>query len=524
MRSTLWTIACLSLLAVAPACQPTSNNPNVDFGGSPPDLTPGKLRLLSLGSNVTSLTTGESARFSALLTHSDGSEKIVGGQISSSDGKIKYGTFANDGRPGSFSLELSWTQINQAAQANFAMEEQRQFLVEFFDTNGERLTQMVPLRLHCNGNPACKGACLQTAALCPNSTTEICVAGQCVNGCYIDNGLRSPNSTNPDPNFGSCQLCDTNMSRTMWTSTTMLGQTCGAGLACIAGGQCNKAFVQTNLAPGVGLNDIWGFNANDVWAIGPNMNAYRSTDGGKNWTTLTTLPGAVARNAIWGPAAMNVYIVGASGSVIQSLNNGANWNTYATGTTQTLRSIWGSAADNIYVVGDNGTILRSVNQGASWTGQSSGTTNILYGVHGTGINSVIAVGNNGTILRSTNSTSWSAVQSGVTVQLNAVRAVSADTLYAVGASGTVLKSVDNGANWTKLLTFPATASNAMDVWGVDANDVYVATNNAGVYRTTDGGQNWKQLYIPGTPTLSGIYGFSSSDIYVSGFNYVAHHP
>lgn len=526
MRSTLWTFACLSLLAVAPACQPMTNN-NVDFGSQPQpaDMTPGKLRLLSLGSNVMSLTMGESARFSALLTHTDGSEKIVGGQISSSDGKIKYGTFINDGRPGSFSLELSWTAINQAAQASFAMEEQRQFLVEFYDTNGEKLTQTVPLRLHCNGDPACKGQCLKTANLCPNSTTEICVAGQCVNGCYIDNGLRTPGATNPDPNYGSCQTCDTNMSRTMWTSNVTAGASCGTGLACVAGGQCNKAFALTNLAPGAGLNDVWGSSANDVWVVGPNSTAYRSTDGGKTWST-SGLPGAVARNAIWGPNANNIYVVGASGSIIQSVNNGGSWNTFGLMMiTATLRGIWGSpTADNLYVVGDAGTILRSINMGASWSSQTMGVPNVaLFGVAGTGINNIIAVGANGTILRSVNSSSWTSVASGVTVQLNAIRAVTIDSIWVVGNSGTVLKSTD-GANWTKLTTFPATANAVVDVWGVDANDVYVATNTGGVYRTIDGGQNWKLMYQPGAPTLTGIFGFNASDIYISGFNYVAHHP
>lgn len=522
MRSTLWTFACLALLAASPACQPMTNN-NVDFGSQPPpaDMTPGKLRLLSLGSNVTSLTTGESVLFSALLTHTDGSDKIVGGQISSSDGKIKYGTFTNDGRPGSFSLNLSWTSINQAAQASFAMEEQRQFLVEFFDTNGEKLTQMVPLRLHCNGDPACKGQCLKTANLCPNSTTEICVAGQCVNGCYIDNGLRTPGASNPDPNFGSCQTCDINMSRSMWTNNPTLGASCGTGMACVTGGQCNKAFLQTSLAPGASLVDVWAANANDAWAIGPNMTAYRSTDGGKNWATIN-LGASLVRTAIWGPNAASIYIASASGAVIQTTTSGMFWNSYATGTTQTLRAIWGTAADNMYVVGDAGQIRRSITGGGSWIDQTNATVTSqpLYGVGGTGINNIIAVGANGTIVRSTNSTSWTTVQSGVTTQLNAVRAVAIDSIWAVGNTGTVLKSAD-GANWTKL-NFPSSL-NAVDVWGVDINDVYVTTTG-GVWRTTDGGQNWKQLYLQGTPALTGIFGLNASDLYVSGFNYVAHHP
>lgn len=513
----------LALLALTSACQPQTPPSNTsDMGTTNPtsDMTQGALRFLSLGTNVSSLTTGETVRFTALLTHTSGAEKIVGGQIASLDGKTKYTSFTNDGRPGSFSADLTWTQINQAVPAGFATEEKRQFLIEFFDVNGEKGSQTLELRLHCSGDPACKGMCLKTASLCPGSTTDICVAGQCSSGCYIDNMLRAPMSTNPDPNFGTCQSCDTNMSRTLWTSA-MAGVACGTGMACVAGGQCNKAFTQTSFAPGVALNDLWGSSANDVWALGPLTTAYRSTDGGKTFSTVT-LPGSIGRTAIWGAAATSVYIVGAMGTVIQSSTSGVSWNSLPTGSTQTLRGIWGSAADNIYVVGDAGTIYRTTNGGLAWTNQTTGS-NALYSVTGTGINNVLAVGANGTILRSTNGTSWTAVQSTVTTTLFAVRAVAMNSLWAVGQNGTVLSSPD-GVTWTKSATFPATAVNAVDVWGVDANDVYVATSN-GVYRTVDGGQNWKQLYVPNGPTtLSAIYGFSATDLYVSGFNYVAHHP
>jgi photosystem II stability/assembly factor-like uncharacterized protein len=482
-------------------------------------MAQGALRFLSLGTNVISLTTGETVRFVVLLTHTSGADKIVGGQISSPDGKTKYTSFTNDGRPGSFSADLTWTQINQAVPAGFATEEKRQFLIEFFDVNGDKGSQTLELRLHCSGDPACKGMCLKTASLCPGSTTDICVAGTCSNGCFIDGALRAPMSTNPDANFGTCQSCDTNMSRTMWTSA-MAGVTCGTGLACVTGGQCNKAFTQTGFAPGVALNDLWGSSANDVWALGPLTTAYRSTDGGKTWGTIT-LPGSIGRTAIWGAAATSVYVVGAMGTVIQSSTSGVSWNSLPTGSAQTLRGIWGTAADNIYVVGDAGTIYRTTNGGLAWTNQSTGT-NPLYGITGTGINNVIAVGANGTILRSINSTNWTTVQSTVTVTLYAARAVAMNSIWAVGQNGTVLTSPD-GATWTKL-TFPATSVNAVDVWGVDGNDVYVATTNS-VYRTTDGGQSWKQLYVPNSPsTLSALYGFSASDLYVSGFNYVAHHP
>lgn len=524
MRSTLRTlIGCLSLLGAA-SCEPRTPTYNTDQGTGPgpqTDMTQGALRILSLGTNVSSLTTGETVRFVALLTHTGGADKIVGGQVSSTDGKIRYASFSNDGRPGSFSVDLTWTQINQAAPASFATEERRQFVVEFFDVNGEKTSQMLEVRLHCGTDPACKGQCLKTAALCPNSTSEICVAGQCTNGCYIDNALRIPMSTNPDPSFGTCQSCDTNQSRTVWTNATV-GVSCGAGLACLTGGQCNKAFTQATFAPGAGLSDLWGSSANDVWVVGlTNNRAYRSTDGGKNWTTLT-LPGTATRTAIWGANATSVYIVGQSGSVIQSSNSGANWNSLPIPGSPFLRAIWGTAGDNIYAVGDSGAIHRSTNGGLAWNSYSTGT-NALYGVGGTGINNIIAVGANGTILRSTNGTTFTAVQSGTISALNAVRAVAANSLWAVGASATVLQSPD-GASWTRNANFPTAAGNAVDVWGVDANDVYVATES-GVYRTLDGGQTWKQLYVQNNPTtLTSLFGFSANDLYISGFNYVAHHP
>lgn len=524
-RTFVGLFVCAPLLwAVGFGCEPTSNNNNtVDMMMSTgPDLAQGSLKILSLGTNVTSLTDGGTVRVTAVVTHTDGLQKLLGGQLSSADGKIKYGAFVA-GAGGAYSLDLTWAQLHQAAAIAFDKDQVRSFSAEFYDVDGNKVTGTVDLTLTCNGDPACAGKCQKAGTLCSGSSTQICVAGACSDGCYIGGMLQTPNATNPDPNFGSCQKCDPALSRSAWTNATA-GMNCGVGMACVTGGNCAKSFVTATGTGASSFYDVWGSAANDVWAVGAGTTAYRTTDSGKTWTMTAAIPGALAtRYAVWGPASNDIFVVGGSGTLVKTTNSGTNWTVLTSPTTQTLHGIWGTAANDIYVVGGNGTIARSTTDGSSWTVQTSGTTNFLEGVWGSAANNVFVVGDLGTLLRSTNSgTTWVKAQTNVTANLYAIRGVAANDYYAVGASGTVLRSTD-GTTWTKL-NFPSTTT-VYDVWGAAANEVYVVTSLGPIYVTKDSGQSWQQVAATTTPLYYGVWGSAANDIYAVGSSgYIVHHP
>src|SRR3569832_1600778 len=85
-------------------------------GPGGPDLAvlmdPHGPRILSLGTSVNKLTQGESARFVAVITHPDGLDNLAGGQLTSTDGVIKYGAFQAD-HQGSYTLDLTWALLQQ---------------------------------------------------------------------------------------------------------------------------------------------------------------------------------------------------------------------------------------------------------------------------------------------------------------------------------------------------------------------------------------------------------------------------
>ncbi len=521
-RTLVGMMVCLPLLLAAGyGCQPGSNTSS-DMTTASPDLAQGALKILSLGTNVTSLTQGGTVRVTAVVTHTDGLQKLLGGQLNSSDGKIKYGAFVA-GAGGAYSLDLTWDQLDQAMSINFDKQGTRSFSAEFYDVDGNKVTGILDLLLTCNGDPACGGKCLKPGSMCPGSTTTLCVAGACSDGCYVGGTLRAPNSTNPDPNFGSCQKCDTMLSRSTWSNATA-GTSCGTGLACVSGGACVKAFTTATGTGASSFYDVWGSAANDVWAVGSGTTAMRSVDNGKTWTSSSAIPGVAAtRYAVWGPASNSIFVVGGLGTIVQTTNSGVNWSTLTSPTTQTLHGIWGSAANDMYIVGGNGTIARPTTNGLSWTVQTSGTTTFLEGVWGSAANNVFVVGDGGTILRSTDSgTTWVKAQTNVTNNLYSVRGVAANDYYAVGATGTVLRSTD-GTTWTKL-SFPSTTT-VYDVWGSAANDVYVVTGLGPIYQTKDSGQTWIQVSATTTPLYYGVWGSATTDIYAVGSSgYIVHHP
>ena len=523
-RTLVGMLVCVPLLLAAGyGCEGT-NPAAVDMmtPAPSPDLAQGVLKILSLGTNVNSLTMGGTVRVTADVTHTDGLQKLLGGQLNSVDGKTKYGAFVA-GAGGAYSLDLTWDQLHQAQAISFDKMDTRSFTAEFFDVDGNKVSGTVDLALTCNGDPACGGKCLKAGTLCAGSSTQICVAGSCSDGCYIGGMLQTPNMTNPDPTFGSCQKCDPALSRTAWT-TASTGTSCGASMACVTGGACSKLFSKATVGTTSDFQDIWGSGANDVWVVGVSSSAFRSVDGGKTWLPTTVYAGAAAtRYAVWGSAANNVFVVGAGGTVVQTSNGGVNWSVLANPTAQTLYGIWGSAANDIYVVGGNGVIARSTTGGVTWTGLTSGTTSVLRGVWGSAANNVFAVGDTGTILRSVNSgAAWTKIQSNVTNNLYAIRGVAANDYYAVGTSGTVLRSTD-GTTWTKL-NFPDTAYTVYDVWGTAANDVYVSTGIT-IYHTKDSGQSWQRMSTSSAPYYYGLWGSGANDIYSAGSSgSIYHHP
>lgn len=451
----------------------TSTTPEQDLGNG----SGGGPTLISFGTNVTELTDGESVRFVALVTDPEGIDKLVGGQLMSPDGAVKYGAFGA-AQQGAYSLDLTWAQLSQAQQISFATEQKRTFVGEFFNVAGKKVQGTVELRFHCRGEPACEGRCLATGTLCPTSTDKLCIAGTCQAGCYVNKLFTAADAMS---SADACKVCKPATSRTALQTLPDYAP-CKPGLAC-GDGKCEVPFTKQDPKTSSTLYSVSAASAMFQIAVGSGGAVTRTTDGGVTWTATTV--GSDTLRGVYALSTNEIYAVGSFGALHKSTDGGASWTKQNPGVTSTLNAVWASGPNDVWVVGSSGTILRSTNGGTTWTKLTVPSTSSLYGVWGSDINNVYFVGDSTTVLRTTNSgTSFSLISTGYSSSLSGVWGSSADNVYVVGSSSTVLRTTNGGTSWTKLGA-PDSFSTLNGIWGSDANNVYVIGSSL-VWRTTDG--------------------------------------
>lgn len=171
--------------------------------------------------------------------------------------------------------------------------------------------------------------------------------------------------------------------------------------------------IRPPLATGQGqwLRDVVFRNAQVGFAVGDGGRVFRTDDGGRNWSRVTTgFSNDLFAVAVDGPV---VDVAGSGGLVARMIEGDPTWHPLPTGVTATLRSMAGRAAGAGLVVGDGGTILLKTND--QFVALDSGTTNDLVKVAGPMDQAYIS-GRAGTILRLTTN-GLAAVLSGTTQDL-----------------------------------------------------------------------------------------------------------
>ncbi|MBX3156438.1 MAG: hypothetical protein KF773_10600 [Deltaproteobacteria bacterium] len=133
--------------------------------------------ILSFGTNVTTLTEGQTVTFTVVLTDPDGIDDLIGGTLTDETGEHHYGAFATSSQEGAYSLALSWDAIQQVEDITFKTGTTRKFTAEFFDTAGHSTKRSATLQLTCDGRVACEGRCRSVCGF--NSTTR----GSCTAAC-----------------------------------------------------------------------------------------------------------------------------------------------------------------------------------------------------------------------------------------------------------------------------------------------------------------------------------------------------
>ncbi len=166
--------------------------------------------ILTLGTNVTTLSEGESITLTAMVTDPQGVADLVGGAVTDPINGATYGAFSSTGSAGSYTLTLSWYALNQARRIDFTGVQLRELVAEFVDTAGHRAAQPVSVTLTCPV-PTGEGE----LAVCSNGSCGVgCVAGMnrcgygCCAGTCCDNSACVDTSSDPSHCGGCWRACD----------------------------------------------------------------------------------------------------------------------------------------------------------------------------------------------------------------------------------------------------------------------------------------------------------------------------
>jgi len=158
---------------------------------------------LSFSTNVGKITDGESVVFTATVSDPDGLGDIAGGTLFTGNGEFSYGPFVAAGQEGTYSITISWGDINQVEMIDFENGEmERTFRAKFFDAKGNSTSKDTKITLSCPGGGACDGTCKDFQADAENCGS---CGKSCEGGC--DNAMCSPvlgECINMSKGFASC--------------------------------------------------------------------------------------------------------------------------------------------------------------------------------------------------------------------------------------------------------------------------------------------------------------------------------
>lgn len=196
--------------------------------GGVPGSDAGRLAISSFATTRKELVIGRSSantstdvRFVAVLANGAGLEQIAGGTLTDDSG-TSYGNFnADKMMPGTFTLALTWSEINAIRPLTFSGGTTRAFTARFFDKDGHAVTSTAHLAFRCDAFADNTDA---FAGECINSRVDPKHCGPSFSGCSSNQACREGSCVAVksraayDPGFDNTKSCNTLCSK--------YGQTC----------------------------------------------------------------------------------------------------------------------------------------------------------------------------------------------------------------------------------------------------------------------------------------------------------
>jgi hypothetical protein len=128
--------------------------------------------VLQVTGNLSALGPEDALIITALVQDSDGEADIVSGSLLSQTGSASYGSFQPSANPGSYTLALTWGEINAVEAITYDGPSGREFLVEFADQGGNVGSKPFQIQFDCAiaCEGTCAGECSPFTAPCPGSS------------------------------------------------------------------------------------------------------------------------------------------------------------------------------------------------------------------------------------------------------------------------------------------------------------------------------------------------------------------
>jgi photosystem II stability/assembly factor-like uncharacterized protein len=286
---------------------------------------------------------------------------------------------------------------------------------------------------------------------------------------------------------------------------------------------------------GTRFDDVFFINENLGWAVnGYFASAYKTTDGGLNWTlqvTQSDLGGSFYfRNIEFLDA--NIGFIGTiNNSFFKTIDGGDNW-ARVDPITPYPAAICGINAvqgtSTVYACGayfSPAYIIKSTDSGVTWSNTDMSTyANTLVELKFVDVNLGYAAGSSTTganVLKTTDGgTTWSEIYNSNIAgeyiwKLQFVENnpnIIYGSLYATGSNpGKLIKSFDAGLTWT-VLDAPETGVQAVGF--ISQTTGWMGGHNTGFFETTNGGTTWTNINTGGN--LNRIVVLSTTKAYASG--------
>jgi photosystem II stability/assembly factor-like uncharacterized protein len=237
------------------------------------------------------------------------------------------------------------------------------------------------------------------------------------------------------------------------------------------------------------LTHVHFADANSGWVTGENGTILRTTNGGADWTVLSSGT-TQTLNAVFAVDDDSVFAAGAAGTLLKTRSGGG-----VTTSSSNLNAVY-FRGDTGYVVGEGGTSLRTANGGITWTALTGSSQNLYATFVSPSGNNVYAVGAQGTYMTSSNAnfaSTWDIRSSGTTQTLRGVWVSATDpgpaSIYAAGDNGVIrvrndgsIGDLDQGVSTGTTETLSGLQCQGLtnNCWAVGGNGIVLRTTTAAV--------------------------------------------